>query len=101
MASLVRTRLNSFPGAFETSSSVLLSLEASAVLKRPYDYPTHQPGQYEALTLDDVRAAAREIVHPESLVWIIVGDRRLIESQISAVNIARTEHWSADGRRVD
>jgi zinc protease len=90
--------IRQLPGAFEHAGSVLVSLHASAALGRPYDYPNSLAQRYSALTLDDVRKASRQLVQPQSMIWIIVGDRSRIENQIAVLNIARIEHWTADGR---
>jgi zinc protease len=93
--------IRQLPGAFEHAGAVLASLQTSAALGRPFDYPNAVAQRYESLTLEDVRAAAREIVHPDSMIWIVVGDRSRIEKQIAELHIARIEHWTADGRPTE
>ena len=88
------------PGSFETSSAVLGSLITSARYGRPLDYAATLPDRYEALELDDLETAAQEVVHPEGLIWIIVGDLAGIRDQVTAVNIAPVEVWNDDGQPV-
>ncbi len=93
-AEVERTILNnvrSLPGSFETSGDVLGSLPASARYGRPWDYPATLKDKYESLTVADVKAAADKVVHPESLIWVIVGDREKIEAGVRSLNLGPIE----------
>ena len=87
----VLTNTRSLPGSFETSADVLDSLTSSARYGRPWNYPATLKEKYEGLTRADITAAADEVVHPESLVWVIVGDRAKIEAGIRALNLGPVE----------
>ena len=73
------------------SADVLDSLTSSARYGRPWDYPATLKEKYEGLTRADITAAADEVVHPESLVWVIVGDRAKIEAGIRSLNLGPVE----------
>lgn len=88
------------PGSFETSGAVLSSLVTSARYGRPLDFAATLTDRYEALTLGELQTAADDIVHPESLVWIIVGDLREIREPVEALGIAPIEIWNDDGEPV-
>jgi len=95
---LDRTVLNnvrSLPGSFETSNDVLGSLTASGRYGRPWDYPATLKDKYESLTQADLNAAAKEVIHPESLIWVIVGDREKIEAGVRSLNLGPVEVMSA------
>ncbi len=81
----------SLPGSFETSGDILGSLTNSNRFGRPWNYPETLKGQYEALSLADIKAAAAEVVHPDSLVWVIVGDRAKIEAGVAALGLGPIE----------
>jgi len=49
-------------------------------------YDTY-PGKVRALTLEQIPAAAAEVVHPDQLVWVIVGDRAKIEAGVRELNL--------------
>ncbi|MEZ5893906.1 MAG: pitrilysin family protein [Parvularculaceae bacterium] len=83
----VLNNVRSLPGSFETAASVLGSLTASARYGRPWNYPETLTDQYEALTIADIKAAAAEVIHPDSLVWVIVGDREQIEAGVASLNL--------------
>jgi zinc protease len=86
------------PGEFETAGAVLGSMASSARYGRPLDYAASLTERYQALTLDDLQGAARNVVHPESLIWIVVGDLSQIRSQVERLNIAPVEIWNDDGQ---
>lgn len=93
-AELRRTIANntrSLPGAYETSGDVMGSLVSSARYGRPWDYPSSLKERYEALDLTAIASAASEVVHPESLVWVIVGDREKIEAGVRELNLGPVE----------
>jgi zinc protease len=80
---------------------VLTSLINSARYGRPLDYAASLTDRFEALTLDDLRIAADDIVQPGALTWLVVGDLRDIRSQVEATGIAPVEVWTVDGERVE
>jgi zinc protease len=51
-----------------------------------------------AQTPQTLTAAAQETVHPDRLVWVVVGDRSKIESGIRALNLGEIKFIDADGR---
>ncbi|MEZ5921231.1 MAG: pitrilysin family protein [Parvularculaceae bacterium] len=91
----VANNVRSLPGSFETSGDVLGSLVNSNRFGRPWNYPATLKEKYEALTLPDIKAAAKEVVDPAALTWIIVGDRAKIEAGIRALNLGSIEVKSA------
>ena len=88
------------PGSFETTTAVLNSLITSARYGRPLDYAATLTDRYQALRVADLQSAAGDIVHPRSLVWIIVGDVSRIREQVEKVNVAPIEIWNDDGQPV-
>lgn len=88
---VILSNTRSLPGAFETSDDVLGSLVSSARYGRPWNYPATLKDKYEALNGSDISAAAAEVVHPESLVWVIVGDREKIESGLRGLDLGPVE----------
>lgn len=88
---VVLTNTRSLPGEFETSADVLDSLMSSARYGRPWNYPETLKERFEGLTRADIEAAAEEVVHPESLIWVIVGDRARIEKEVRALGLGPVE----------
>ena len=94
-------RLRSRAGQFETGRALLTSLLASAGMNRPWDYPVHYGEALQSVTLDEVHAAARELIHPERLTWVIAGDLSLFEEQVRALEIGEVVEIDVFGRQVD
>ena len=94
-------RLRSRAGQFETGRALLTSLLSSAGMNRPWDYPVHYGEALQSVTLDEVHAAARELIHPERLTWVIAGDLSLFEEQVRALEIGEVVVIDEFGQPVD
>jgi zinc protease len=98
-----RARTNSIrtlPGSFETASNVLGALTSAATSGRPLDWTPTLAQRYRAMTLAEAQSASREIVDPNKLVWVVVGDRARIEAGLRGLNIAPLEIWDENGNEV-
>lgn len=100
MSRVIAGLTRELPGRFETSRAVLNSLITSARYGRPLDYAASLTQRYEALRLADLQNAADEIVHPESLIWVVVGDLDEIRDQVEPLGIAPVEIWDDNGQPV-
>ncbi len=78
----VKNSVRSLPGQYETSNAVLGTLLANNRFGRPDDYAMTLKGKYENLTTGDLHDAAAEVVKPDKLTWLIVGDLEQIEQPI-------------------
>lgn len=83
----VKNSVRSLPGQFETGGAVLGALLSNERFGRPDDYVPKLKGEYESLTVDDLHAAADEVIHPRSMTWLIVGDLEKIEQPIRDMNL--------------
>ncbi|MEP6938383.1 MAG: pitrilysin family protein [Rudaea sp.] len=100
IAKVKQSDVRALPGQFESSQSVLGALQSIVVYHRPDDYvqtlKTHIESQKDA----DVEAAAKEVVRPNGLTWVVVGDRKQIEKSIRELKIGNIEVLDADGNAV-
>ena len=64
----------------------------------PDDYYDTYAAKVRALTTSDVNAAAKEIVRPDDMTWIIVGDRAKIEAGVRELNLGEFHMMDVDGR---
>ena len=98
---IVVNRINSMPGQYETAGSVLGSLMSNNRFGRSNDYVPNLKGKYEAMNLANIKAQAQATIHPEQLVWLIVGDRAQIEADVKALGLGDVEVWDKDGNKLD
>jgi zinc protease len=57
-------------------------------------------GKISALTTGDLDAAAKQAVHPDNLVWVVVGDRAKIEAGIRELGFGEIRFIDADGNPI-
>jgi len=91
---LQRVKLNnvrSLPGQFETSGAVLASLLSSSRFGRPLNYPETLPEKYTTLSVADANDAARDVINPDKLIWVIIGDAEKIRAEVEAAGIGPVE----------
>jgi zinc protease len=92
----VKNSVRSLPGQFETSASVLGAMLSNARFERPLNYQESLKADYEALGLMDVEAAAEEVIHPDQLIWMVIGDREKIEDSIRELDFGDVEVRSVE-----
>lgn len=83
----INNNVRSLPGSFETAGDVLGSIERNYVLNRPDSYQETLAGRYRALTAADLEKASAAWLDPGKLVWIVVGDRKAVEPQLSKLGL--------------
>ncbi len=69
---------DSFPRNFESASSVASLFANDDILGRPHDYWTTYQDRVDRVTREDVQAAARKYLDPDSMVFLVVGDWQAI-----------------------
>jgi zinc protease len=68
---------------------------------RSDDYVPSLKAKYEGLNLENIQGAAEEVLNPDKLIWLVIGDRAEIESQLSELNLGEIEVMDADGNLVE
>lgn len=101
MRPVIMSSMRQLPALLQGQSTLLENLAASAALGRPLDYAASLEEHYQALDLEDLRDAARTLLAPDAMTWVIVGDRTLIEAPIAALGIAPIEIFTPDGLPAD
>jgi predicted Zn-dependent peptidase len=76
------------------------ALEDIALYDRPDDWIQTEKARIQALKDPQVQAAADEVVHPDHLTWVIVGDLKKIEAPVRALNLGKVQVLDADGKPV-
>lgn len=85
-----------FPGGFETTADISRRLEEVLVHGLPDDYFSRYVQNIQAVTADDVQRVARQYIDPNRLVVLVVGDVKLIEPRIRALNLGTIRTMSID-----
>jgi zinc protease len=88
------------PGRWETNGSVGQAINEIVQFKLSPDYYSTYAGKVKALTVNNLNEAAAKVVQPDSLVWVIIGDREKIEKGIRELNIGEVRVIDADGNPV-
>ncbi len=94
------SRTLSLPGRWETSRAVIGSIAEMVQFGLAEDHWTTYSGKVRALDLAQVSAAAKEVVHPDKTVWVVVGDREKIEAGIRELGFGEVQLIDADGNLV-
>ena len=95
-ASAMRNQSLGLPGRFDT----LNSLESAALEIVNYNYPDDYFAKYassvRALTEAQLNAAGKKIVHPDEIIWIVVGDLKKIEPGIRELNLGDVVRYDGE-----
>jgi zinc protease len=75
------------PGRWETSEAVARDVAEQVRFELPDDYWSRYAGSVRALDLAQVTAAGKALVAPQRMVWLVVGDRAVIEPGIRALGL--------------
>jgi zinc protease len=85
------------PGRWETARSVMNDIAEIVRFGLPEDYWRGYPDLVAAVDVEQVNDAARSLLAPDRLTWVVVGDLELIESDIRALNLGPVQLMDADG----
>jgi len=95
-----KTQTLQLPGFWETMAAVQRSLTEMVRFGLSDDYYKLYPQRVRQLEIEDLNRAARIAIHPESVQWIVVGDRAAIEPKIRELGIAELFVIDSDGKPV-
>jgi len=90
----------SLPGSRETLNSVGSSITDLIQFRWPDNYYDTMAGKIRALKTNDLDQAAKQVIHPDKLVWVVVGDRAKIEAGIRELGIGEIRYIDADGNPI-
>ena len=91
------SRTLTLPGQWETAGAVMGSIAQIVEYGLPDDYFATYPGKVRALGLSDISRAADSVLHPDKVVWIVVGDRAKIEQGLRDLGYGPVREIDADG----
>ncbi len=85
-----------FPSGFEATTDISRRLEDAIVYKLPADYFSKYIPTIEAVTAADVQRVARLYVQPSRVAVVVVGDQKVIEPGIRALNLGPIKNVTID-----
>ncbi len=88
----------SLPGSWETIDEVGQSIADLIHFGLPDDYYETYAGKVRALKTSDLNDAAKVVVHPDNMIWVVVGDRAKIEAGVKELNVGEVRLMDADGK---
>ncbi len=89
------------PGSWETISNVANSVGEIVRFGLPDDYWQLYGSRVKEVDLQQMKSAATAVVHPQNLVWVVVGDLEKIEPGIRELGFGEIHHLDADGNPTD
>ena len=88
------------PGSRETLDALETSIDDQVQYGLPDDYWQTYAAKVRALTVPEVQAAAKTVVHADYIIWVVVGDRAKIEAGVREVNLGEVKILSPDGKVI-
>ncbi|HVJ01223.1 MAG TPA: pitrilysin family protein [Sphingomonas sp.] len=96
---LIKGEVLGIPGRFETNQATVGYLQYVNRFARPYSWVTTLPEKYAALSPDTITRSA-QLLHPDAMTWVVVGDLSKIEAKVRALKLGNVEVWDAEGRKL-
>jgi zinc protease len=87
----------SLPGSRETLDAVGNSITSVVENRWADDYYDTMSAKIRALKTADLDSAAKEVIQPDHLVWVVVGDRAKVEPGIRELGYGEIRFIDADG----
>ena len=100
VARVIANDVRALPGSFETAAAVRSAVTGILLYDRPDDWVRTLKARTEAQTVESVNAAARSVIRPSAMTWVVVGDLSKIEQGIRELGIGEVSVLDADGKVV-
>jgi len=97
---LARDQMNktlALAGSHETINSVGGAIGDLVAFGFPDDYYDTYASRIKALRTSDIQDAGQSVLHPDQLIWVVVGDRSKIEAGIRELHLGEIRFIDADG----
>ena len=100
LSSAQNTQTLTLPGRWETNSAVLNSITELVQFSLPDNYFETFADKVRGLKTADVDAIGKKQVHRDKMVWVVVGDRAVIEPGLRELGWGEVRVLDADGNPV-
>ena len=92
--------IRGLPNRYETMAQILSAIVLNDRLGRPDDYVARLPTLYRTFDAKALDAAARTYLGADNLVFVVVGDRKVIDAQLKGLGLP-IEYAPVDTPPVD
>lgn len=96
----IENRTLSLPGSRESLRSVASTVQQIVEFGYPDDYFDTYAAKVRNVKIADIVDANKSVMHPDNLIWVVVGDRAKIEAGIRDLNVGELQLIDADGNPV-
>ena len=91
----------SLPGRWETANAVLRDIAVIVAYDLPDNYWDTYVENVRNLSLKQIAESADSVIKPDNLVWVVVGDREIIEPKIRELELGEIIHLDTDGNLLE
>ncbi len=88
-------------GRWETAGAVSGSLAEMVRFGLPDNYWDEYPDMVRSLSDEQISSAAGNVLQPDNMVWVVVGDRAAIEGKVEELGYGNIVLMDADGNVLD
>ncbi len=92
--------IHALPGSFETTSAVLGAMKDIVQYGRPDNDVQTLKARLEAVDQPAAEAAIKDIVAPQAMTWVIVGDLKQIQVPVRALKLGEVQVLDSDGQPI-
>lgn len=100
VSNVIANDVRGLPGSFETAAAVRSEIVSTLLYNRPDDWVRTLKARTEAQSVDSINAAARSVIRPSAMTWVVVGDLAKIEEGIRALGLGDVKVVDLDGKPV-
>jgi len=100
IAKIKVNKVRALPGAYETARAALAAIDNIVKYSRADNDVQTLKARTEAVTAAEAQSAMKNVIKPEAITWVVVGDLRKIERPVRALGIADVKVVDADGHAV-
>ena len=79
--------IRGLPNRFQTNAQVLSAIIGNERLGRADDYYAKLPARYRLIDATAIDSAARTWLQPDGMIYVVVGDRKVVEPQLRALGL--------------
>lgn len=97
---VIANKTAKLPGAYETKSSLLGSIVDTLEKGKGMEWLESYGSRVRSLELDNVQQTADDILRPDALTWVIIGDLSQIEDDVRELNLGTVTKLDSNGNEI-